>query len=65
MRYLLQFPSENQILDPVLKTVSDEKDGDFILYEKFEPFMLQVMVKNVFDPVPAEHLLAAFRILDP
>jgi Ca2+-binding EF-hand superfamily protein len=27
--------------------------------------MLQVMSTNEFEPAPAEHLLAAFRILDP
>jgi Ca2+-binding EF-hand superfamily protein len=27
--------------------------------------MLQVLINNEFEPAPAEHLLAAFRILDP
>ena len=27
--------------------------------------MLQVLMSNEFDPAPAEHMLAAFRILDP
>ena len=27
--------------------------------------MLQVLTTNEFEPAPAEHLLAAFRILDP
>ena len=27
--------------------------------------MLQVLMNNEFEPAPAEHLLAAFRILDP
>lgn len=39
--------------------------GDFIKYEKFEPYMLQVLENNEFAPAPAEHLLAAFRVLDP
>lgn len=27
--------------------------------------MLQVLMNNEFEPAPAEHLLAAFKILDP
>ena len=27
--------------------------------------MLQVLINNEFEPAPSEHLLAAFRILDP
>lgn len=27
--------------------------------------MLQVLMSNEFEPAPAEHLLAAFKILDP
>ena len=36
-----------------------------IKYEKFEPYMLQVLMINEYEPNPAEHLLAAFRVLDP
>ena len=27
--------------------------------------MLDVLLKNEYEPAPAEHLLAAFRVLDP
>ena len=30
-----------------------------------EPYLVDVLMKNEFEPSPAEHLLAAFRILDP
>ena len=65
MRYLLQYPSEAQIRDYIIPKLEDDEPSDFIKYEKFEPYMLQVMLNNEFEPAPAEHLLAAFRILDP
>ncbi len=45
--------------------MEDDEPSDYIKYEKFEPYMLQVLMNNEFEPAPAEHLLAAFRILDP
>ena len=42
-----------------------DEPSDYIKYEKFEPYMLQVLMINEYEPNPAEHLLAAFRVLDP
>ena len=65
MRYLLQFPSEAQIRDYIIEQLEGDEPSDFIKYEKFEPYMLQVLQTNEYEPNPAEHLLAAFRVLDP
>ena len=65
MRYLLQFPSEAQIRDYIIEQLEGDEPSDFIKYEKFEPYMLQVLMTNEYEPNPAEHLLAAFRVLDP
>ena len=65
MRYLLQFPSEMQVRDYIIVKLEDDEPSEFIKYEKFEPYMLDVLMKNEFEPSPAEHLLAAFRCLDP
>ena len=65
MRYLLQFPSEIQVRDYIIVKLEDDEPSEFIKYEKFEPYMLDVLMKNEFEPSPAEHLLAAFRCLDP
>ena len=65
MRYLLQYPSEAQVRDYIIVKLEDDEPCDFIKYEKFEPYMIQVLMNNEFEPAPAEHLLAAFRILDP
>ena len=65
MRYLLQFPSEAQVRDYIIVKLEDDEPCDFIKYEKFEPYMVNVLMQNEFEPAPAEHLLAAFRILDP
>ena len=65
MRYLLQFPSEAQIRDYIIDQLEGDEPSDYIKYEKFEPYMLQVLLTNEYEPNPAEHLLAAFRVLDP
>ena len=65
MRYLLQFPSEMQVRDYIIVKLEDDEPSEFIKYEKFEPYMLTVLMNNEFEPSPAEHLLAAFRCLDP
>ncbi len=65
MRYLLQFPSEAQVRDYIIDKVADDEPSDYIKYEKFEPYMLQVLMSNEFEPATAERLLDAFKILDP
>ena len=65
MRYLLQFPSEAQVRDYVICRLEDDEPSDYIKYEKFEPFMLHVLMTNEFEPKTPERLLEAFKILDP
>ena len=65
MRYLLQFPSEAQVRDYIIPKIEDDEPTDYIKFDKFENYMLEVMLSNEFEPSPAEHLLAAFRTLDP
>ena len=65
MRYLLQFPSEAQIRDHIIEKIDGDEPSDYIKFEKFEPFMLQVLKENEFEPSPSEHLMTAFRVLDP
>ena len=65
MRYLLQFPSEMQVRDYIIVKLEDDEPSKFIKYEKFEPYLVNVLMNNEFEPSPAEHLLAAFRCLDP
>ena len=65
MRYLLQFPSEAQIRDYIIDQLEGDEPCDYIKFEKFEPYMLNVLQNHEFDPNPPEHLLAAFKVLDP
>ena len=65
MRYLLQFPSEAQVRDVIIEQLESDEISDYIKLEKFEPFMLKTMQDNEYEPSPSEHLLAAFRVLDP
>ena len=64
MRYLNQFPSEAQVIDYIIPKLEEDEPSDYIKLTKFEPFMLEVLIKNEFEPSPAEHLLAAFKVLD-
>lgn len=65
MRYLLQFPSEMQVRDYIIVKLEDDEPSEYIKYEKFEPYLVSVLMSNEFEPSPAEHLLAAFKCLDP
>ena len=35
------------------------------MFDKFEPYMLEIMQTDEYEPASAEDLLAAFRVLDP
>ena len=65
MRYLLQFPSEAQVRDYIIVKLEDDEPSQYVKQEKVEAFMVGVLMTNEFEPAPAEHLLAAFRIMDP
>ena len=65
MRYLLKVPSEAQIRDYIIDRLEGDTPTNFILFEKFEPYMLEVMMGDEFEPASAEDLLAAFRVFDP
>ena len=65
MRYLLQFPSEAQIRDHIIDELEGDEPSDYIKYTKFEPYMVNVMISNEFEPAAGEVLIAAFRVLDP
>ena len=65
MRYLLQFPSEAQVRDYIIVKLEDDEPSQFVKQEKVVEFMVNVLMTNEFEPAPAEHLLAAFRIMDP
>ena len=45
--------------------LEDDEPSQFVKQDKVEAFMVNVLMTNEFEPAPAEHLLAAFRIMDP
>ena len=65
MRYLLQFPSEAQIRDHVIEILEGDEPCDYVKYDKFEAYMIEKLFDNEFEPNYAEHLMAAFKVLDP
>ena len=64
MRYLLQFPSEIQVTNYIIVKLEDDEPSKYVKYEKLEPYLVQWLMENEFEPAPHERLLAAFRILD-
>ena len=65
MRYLMQYPSEAQVRDNIIEQLEEDEPSDYIKYDKFEKYMMNVLMTNEVEPNPSEHLLAAFRVLDP
>lgn len=43
--------------------MEDDEPSDFIKYQKFEPYMLNVLKNNEYPPDDPETLLAAFKVL--
>ncbi|CAD8089187.1 unnamed protein product [Paramecium primaurelia] len=64
MRYLGKFPSEAQVSKTILPQIEEDEPSESIKYQKFEPFMIQVLKSNEYDPDDTDTLLAAFRQLD-
>jgi len=64
MRYLGQFPPEQDIQD-VLRECMDDEHSSVVTYEGFEKMMLRCLMDHEYDPDDAETLLGAFRVLDP
>ena len=65
MRYCLQFPSEAQVRDHIIPELEQDEPSKHVPTAKVEEVVTQSLMKNEYEPAPAERLLAAFRILDP
>ena len=64
MRYLGRFPSEPQVKKVVLEVVKDDSDSKKVPYERFEPYMLEVLSRDTFLPDNYEMLMKCFQKLD-
>jgi len=64
MRYLGQFPSEQQIVDVVLDEIEEDAPSQYIKYDEFEKFMVDALMNETFEPDDPEVLMAAFKKLD-
>jgi len=65
MRYLGAFPTEEELEKDILPEVIDDNETQIVKYERFEPFMLRVLVNADYEPDAEETILQAFRTLDP
>jgi Ca2+-binding EF-hand superfamily protein len=64
MRYLGYFPSERDIVEKILPAMKGDDPTEFVLYDRFEDYMLVCMVNEDYLPASDSGLLAAFRVLD-
>lgn len=64
MRYLRAFPTEEEMVTEILPQLQDEEETQFVKIERFEPFMLRILVEKVYEPDPEEVVLEAFKVLD-
>eukprot|EP00392_Amoebophrya_sp_AT5.2_P013345 g13463.t1 len=65
MRYLGQFPSEQDVVEVILREIQDDDPSNVVSYDAFEKMMLRCLMEREYDPDDSETLLAAFKVLDP
>jgi Ca2+-binding EF-hand superfamily protein len=69
MRYLGQFPEEDEVVDVILRHMEDDDPSSTtVSYDAFEKLMLQCFSEKGgprYQHDDSETLLAAFRVLDP
>lgn len=65
MQYLGAYPTQEELLNDILPQLVDDDDSSIVRYERFEPFMVRVLVDKLYEPDTEETLLQAFRVLDP
>merc|ERR1712085_166326 len=65
MRYLGQFPSEQEIVEVVLRELVELDGEGAVSYDLFEKMMFRSLLEREYDPDDGENLLAAFQALDP
>lgn len=51
--------------DHIIQELDGDEPSGFVPNQKVEDAVTQSLIKNEYEPAPAERLLAAFRILDP
>ena len=49
MRYLGQFPSEQQIVDVIIPEIEEDAPSNYIRYSSFEPYMVNGIILNIYE----------------
>jgi len=65
MRYLGAYPTEEELVTDILPQIQDDEETQYVKYERFEPFMVRVLVERSYEPDSEEVILQAFKVLDP
>lgn len=50
MRYLNAFPTEEQLVTDILPQLQDDEETQFVKFDRFEPFMVRVLVERNYEP---------------
>lgn len=51
-----------QLAVDILPQLSDDEEKDFVTYDRFEMFMLKVIIQRLFEPDSTETVLQAFKV---
>lgn len=65
MRYLGAYPTEEELVTDILPQILDDEETQFVKYDRFEPFMVKVLVEKNYEPDSEETILQAFRVSAP
>ena len=64
MRYLGVFPSERRVVESILPDMQGDEPALYVMYDKFEAKMLDILENHEDEPDMDDTLLRAFRTID-
>ena len=64
MRYLGVFPSERRVVESILPDMQGDEPALYVMYDKFEAKMLDILENHEDEPDMDDTLLRAFRAID-
>jgi Ca2+-binding EF-hand superfamily protein len=62
MRYLGAYPSEEELINDILPNLSDDEETTVVKLDRFENFMVRVIMDRMYEPDSEEMILQAFKV---
>jgi hypothetical protein len=50
MRYLGAYPTEEELVTDILPQIQDDEETQYVKYDRFESFMVRVLVEKNYEP---------------